>query len=191
MADSPTLHARGALGRLTKHRTGSRPVMNRKPAEQGLSIGDYLIHRLADYVQDRPRSGLRILKRIIDNGQAYALSKAVENAKIKLSNATTATVELFRPDAGINIQEEICRDDFDMSISDDLNQVFEVIDRTLRDAEITSRDVDQVILTGGSCKIPAFRQRVRSKFRSSRISDASVASRVALGLAQEARRLWS
>ena len=49
MADSPTLHARGALGRLTKHRTGSRPVMNRKPAEQGLSIGDYLIHRLADY----------------------------------------------------------------------------------------------------------------------------------------------
>lgn len=149
------------------------------------------LDRLAGYVQNKPRSGLRILKRIIDNGQTYALSKAVENAKIKLSNATTATVELFRPDAGINIQEEICRDDFDMSISDDLNQVFEVIDQALKTAEITPRDVGQVILTGGSCKIPAFRQRVRSKFRSSRIIDASVASRVALGLAQEARRLWS
>jgi hypothetical chaperone protein len=149
------------------------------------------LHRLADYVHKKPRSGLRILQRIMENGQAYSLSKAVEKAKIKLSTTTTTTVELFRPDAGFNIQEEICRDDFDMLISDDLNQVFEVIDRTLRDAEIAPRDVDQVILTGGSCKIPAFRQRVRSKFRSSRISDASVASRVALGLAQEARRLWS
>jgi len=149
------------------------------------------IHRLADYVHRNPRSGLRILQRILENGQAYSLSKAVEKAKIKLSTATTTTVELFRPDAGINIQEEICRDDFDMSISDYLNQVFEVIDRTLQKAEIAPRDVDQVILTGGSCKIPAFRQRVRSKFRSIRISDASVASRVALGLAKEARRLWS
>ena len=148
-------------------------------------------HRLANYVHNRPRSGLRILKRIIERGQAYALSKAVEKAKIKLSKATTATVELFRPDAGINIQEEICRDDFDESISDDLNQVFEVIDRTLRDAEVSPRDVDQVILTGGSCRIPAFRRRVHSKFRSSRISEVSVASRVALGLAQESRRLWS
>lgn len=149
------------------------------------------IHRLADYVHRNPRSGLRILQRILENGQAYSLSKAVEKAKIKLSTATTTTVELFRPDAGINIQEEICRDDFDMSISDYLNQVFEVIDRTLQKAEIAPRDVDQVILTGGSCKIPAFRQRVRSKFRSIPISDASVASRVALGLAKEARRLWS
>ncbi len=148
-------------------------------------------HRLANYVHNRPRSGLRILKRIIERGQAYALSKAVEKAKIKLSKATTATVELFRPDAGINIQEEICRDDFDESISDDLNQVIEVIDRTLRDAEVSPRDVDQVILTGGSCRIPAFRRRVHSKFRSSRISEVSVASRVALGLAQESRRLWS
>ena len=149
------------------------------------------LDRLAGYVRNKPRSGLRILKRVIENGQAYTLSRAVEKAKIQLSRGTTATMELFRPDAGINIQEEICRDDFDESISDDLNQVFEVIDRTLRDAEVSPRDVDQVILTGGSCRIPAFRRRVHSKFRSSRISDASVASRVALGLAQESRRLWS
>jgi hypothetical chaperone protein len=149
------------------------------------------LHRLAAYVHRNPRSGLRILKRIIENGQAYALSKAVEKAKIELSRTTMTTVELFRPDAGINIQEEVCRDDFDISISDDLNQVFEVIDRTLRDAEVAPRDIDQVILTGGSCRIPAFRERVESRFRSSRISDVSVASRVALGLAQESRRLWS
>lgn len=35
--------------RLAKHRTGQRPVMNRQPTEEGLSIGQYLIRRLADY----------------------------------------------------------------------------------------------------------------------------------------------
>jgi hypothetical chaperone protein len=149
------------------------------------------LDRLAGYVQNKPQSGLRILKRIIEHGQVYALSKAVENAKIQLSNATTATVELFRPDAGINLKEEVRRDDFDMSISDDLNQIFEVIDQALKTAEITPREVGQVVLTGGSCKIPAFSRRVHSKFPSSQVREASVASRVALGLALEARRLWA
>ena len=149
------------------------------------------LDRLAGYVRNKPRSGLRILKRVIENGQAYTLSRAVEKAKIQLSKATMATVELLRPDVGINIHADVRRDDFDMSISDDLNQVFEVIDHALKEAEITPREVDEVILTGGSCKIPAFRRRVRSKFRSSRVNEASVASRVALGLAHESRRLWS
>jgi hypothetical chaperone protein len=95
------------------------------------------LDRLAGYVRNKPRSGLRILKRVIENGQAYTLSRAVEKAKIQLSRGTTATVELLRPDVGINIHEDVRRDDFDMSISDDLNQVFEVIDHALMEAEIT------------------------------------------------------
>jgi len=149
------------------------------------------LDRLAGYIRNKPRSGLRILKRVIEYGQAYTLSRAVEKAKIQLSKGTTATVELLRPDIGINIHEDVRRDDFDMSISDDLNQVFEVIDHALKEAEITPREVDEVILTGGSCRIPAFRRRVHSKFRSSEVNEASVASRVALGLAHESRRLWS
>ena len=149
------------------------------------------LHRLAAYILDKPQSGLRILQRIIDNGQAYELSKAVEKAKIELSESTMATVELIRPQAGINIKQEVWRDEFEAKISNDLSDIFEVIDTAFQYAEISPQDVDQVILTGGSSKIPVFRQRVYSKFPSIQISDASVASRVALGLAQEARRLWS
>ncbi len=46
--DSSSAPARPA-GRLAKHRTGRRPVMDREPTEAGLSIGQYLIRRLADY----------------------------------------------------------------------------------------------------------------------------------------------
>ena len=146
---------------------------------------------LAQYTQNNKRSGLRIFERVVNSGQAYALSKAVEAAKIKLSSRTTATVELVRPDAGINIRQEVKREDFESAIGKDLDQIFETINYTLEDAGITAKDVDQVILTGGSCQIPAFKRRVQAKFRASKISDASVASRVSLGLAAEARRLWA
>ena len=146
---------------------------------------------LAQYTQNNKRSGLRIFERVVNSGQAYALSKAVEAAQIKLSSRTTATVELVRPDAGINIRQEVKREDFESAIGKDLDQIFETINYTLEDAGITAKDVDQVILTGGSCQIPAFKRRVQAKFRASKISDASVASRVSLGLAAEARRLWA
>jgi hypothetical chaperone protein len=149
------------------------------------------LNRLHMYVQSNNRSGLRILERVINSGQAYSLSKAVESAKIELSTKSTAMVELVRPDAGISIRQEVKRSDFVRKIADDLDQISKVIAHTLKKADITADNVDQVILTGGSCQIPAFKRRVASKFHSSKISDASVASRVSLGLAAEARRIWA
>ena len=148
------------------------------------------LDRLVGYIRGRPRSGLRILKRIIDNGQAFALSKAVEEAKIQLSRRTTASVTLVRHEAGININQEVSRRDFEERIADRLDLVFEVVDRTLADAGVGPTNVDQVVLTGGSCRLPAFRRRAKSKF-GPRVSERSEASRVALGLASEARRIWS
>ena len=146
-------------------------------------------HRLHKYTQNNKRSGLRILERVISGGHAYSLSKAVESAKIELSTKTTAMVELVRP--GISIRQEVKRADFVRKIAGDLDQISKVINYTLKAADITADDVDQVIMTGGSCQIPAFERRVKSKFQSSKISDASVASRVSLGLAAEARRIWA
>ena len=157
----------------------------------GLVRDSNSLSRMATLIHQKPRSGLRLLQRIIQNGQAYALSKAVEKAKIKLSQATSATVELYRPDAGIAIQEIIVRDKFENEISHYINQVFEIIDLTLKDAGLRAREVDQVMLTGGSCNIPLFKRKVRSKFSSSNVISEDVASRVALGLAREARRIWS
>ncbi len=162
--------------------------------------------RLMEYAHRNHQSGLRTLRSILEAGQAYALSKAVEDAKCELSKHHNASVELIRPGQEIAINEAVRREDFEESISDDLDQVFEVLDKTLQDADITAQEVRQVVLTGGSCLIPAFRQRIRRKFGADRVRYPSttgvvknpdpgpryvVASRVALGLASEARELWS
>ena len=96
----------------------------------------------------------------------------------------------WEQEAGININQEVSRRDFEERIADRLDLVFEVVDRTLADAGVGPTNVDQVVLTGGSCRLPAFRRRAKSKF-GPRVSERSEASRVALGLASEARRIWS
>ncbi len=149
------------------------------------------LSRMAAMIHEKPRSGLRLLQRIIENGQAFALSKAVENTKIKLSQATSATVELYRPDAGIAIKESVSREDFENAISDDLSEVFDIVNLTLKQAGLKKGEVDQVILTGGSCMIPLFHRKVSSKFSLSKVSKKAVPSRVSIGLAREARRIWS
>ena len=149
------------------------------------------LNRLAGYIQRNKMSGLRILERIIKNGQGYALSRAVEDAKKKLSRSTTASIGLVRPRWYININENCSRVDFEHKIADDLDQVFEVVDFALEEAGKASREVNHVILTGGSSQIPSFRRRVKSTFRDSKISNENSASRVALGLAEEARRCWA
>ncbi|KAH9600439.1 Heat shock protein 70 family [Trypanosoma melophagium] len=48
----------------------------------------------------------------------------------------------------------------------------EVVRRAMKDAQMTPADVDDVLLVGGSSRIPALRERLQSMFPSSRISGA-------------------
>lgn len=149
------------------------------------------LSRLSGYIQRNRRSGLRILERIVRNGHSFDLSKAVEDAKKKLSRKTTAPISLVRQASLVNINENCSRADFERKIADDVDQVFEVVQIALEDAGMVSSEVDRVILTGGSSQIPSFRKRASSGFRNSRIDLESSASRVSLGLAERARECWA
>ena len=149
------------------------------------------LSRLSGYIHRNRRSGLRILERIVRNGHSFDLSKAVEDAKKKLSRKTTAPISLVRQASLVNINENCSRADFERKIADDVDQVFEVVQIALEDAGMVSSEVDRVILTGGSSQIPSFRKRASSGFRNSRIDLESSASRVSLGLAERARECWA
>jgi hypothetical chaperone protein len=148
------------------------------------------LSQLVNLVQESKRSPLRLLKRILDGGHAYALCRAVEAAKIELSSKDEAEVVLRRPESGVGIAQPVSREDFEASIDQDLDLVIAQIDRALEDAQLTPREVDEVLLTGGSCMIPAFRRRLRQRFLARQLKERDVFSRVATGLAHHARKLW-
>lgn len=87
------------------------------------------------------------------------LQRAAENAKIELSSKPFAWVreEYIAERHGIplHLEHELSRHDFVDAISDLLAKTLESVARVLEDAEVDAADLQQVLMVGGSTRIPA------------------------------------
>jgi len=87
------------------------------------------------------------------------LVRAAEEAKIELSSHPFAWIreEYIAEKRGVplHIEYEVSRQQFEEAIADLLERTLVSIDRVLSDAELTPSDIDQVLLVGGSTRIPA------------------------------------
>jgi Fe-S protein assembly chaperone HscA len=96
-------------------------------------------------------------------GAVQALRKAVIDIKIKLSAETTASFDIELPN-GDRYQREIPRDVFDLLIEPILKRTAVPCKQALIDAGLKPEDVDEVVLVGGSSRIPAVRALVDNLF---------------------------
>jgi molecular chaperone DnaK len=87
------------------------------------------------------------------------LIRAAEQAKIELSSHPFAWIreEYIAEKRGVplHVEHEISRQQFERAIADLLEQTLVSVDRVLVDAEVAPPDIDQVLLVGGSTRIPA------------------------------------
>jgi Fe-S protein assembly chaperone HscA len=92
------------------------------------------------------------------------LRKAAIDAKIQLSNEKAAHFDMELP-SGDRYQREIPRDVFEKLIEPVLARTAGPCKQALADAGITPEQIDEVVLVGGSTRIPAVRQLVDDLFR--------------------------
>ena len=120
--------------------------------------GDDFDLRLADLLADEFEQAHKIDLR--QDHQAWArLQRAAEEAKIELSSAPYATVNLEyiasdKKKRPLHIQREIERQEFEDLIADLLDSTLDAIDLALADAKLEVDDLDRVLLVGGSTRIP-------------------------------------
>ena len=93
------------------------------------------------------------------DGRALArLTRAAEHAKIALSNAPFATIreEFIATAEGkpIHLEMEIERSRFEALINDMLESTIECVQQALEDASLTTDEINEVLLVGGSTRIP-------------------------------------
>jgi len=93
-----------------------------------------------------------------------AVRKAAIEAKIRLSSEDEARFDIELPN-GDRYQREIPRDVFDMLIEPVLERTAGPCKQALADAGITPEQIDEVVLVGGSTRIPAVRQLVDELFK--------------------------
>jgi Fe-S protein assembly chaperone HscA len=97
-------------------------------------------------------------------GAVQALRKAAIDAKIRLSTEQSASFDIELPN-GDRYQREIPREVFETLIEPVLNRTAGPCKQALADAAITPEQVDEVVLVGGSTRIPAVRALVDDLFK--------------------------
>jgi Fe-S protein assembly chaperone HscA len=96
-------------------------------------------------------------------GAVQAVRKAAIEAKIKLSTEQVAHFDLELPN-GDRYQREIPRAVFELLIEPVLERTAGPCRQAISDAGLTPEDIDEVVLVGGSTRIPAVRQLVDDIF---------------------------
>src|ERR1700677_584703 len=96
-------------------------------------------------------------------GAVQALRKAAIDAKIALSTEQAARFDIELPN-GDRYQREIPRDVFEVLIEPVLNRTVGPCKQALTDAGMTPEVIDEVVLVGGSTRIPAVRELVDDLF---------------------------
>ncbi len=128
--------------------------------------GDDFDQRIMDWLADefRKDTGIDLTK---DPSAVQRLKDAAEAAKKELSTRKETTIHLpyITADASgpKHLEQKLTRAKFEQLIADFLERTIRVVDSTLQVANATSETIDQVVLVGGSTRIPRVQELIASR----------------------------
>lgn len=115
------------------------------------------------------------------------LKEAAEKAKIELSSSTSTEINLpyIMPVDGIpkHLVKTLSRAKFEQLADHLIQRTIEPCKKALKDANMTEKDIDEVILVGGSTRIPAIQKVVEDIFHKSPSKGVNPDEVVAIGAA--------
>ena len=124
--------------------------------------GDDWDHRVIDWMADKfaaDNGGIDLRK---DKMARQRLKEAAEKAKMELSSTTQASINLpfITADATgpKHLDYTLTRAEFERITKDLLDRCKQPVERALKDADLGTGDIDEVILVGGSTRMPAVQQ---------------------------------
>ena len=128
--------------------------------------GDDFDNRLVDYIVKEIKNQEKVdLKD--DKMAMQRIKEAAEKAKKDLSGMTTTQISLpfiAQVDgAPISFEMDITRAKFEDLISDLVESTKEPVRKAMKDAGLTAKDIDKVLLVGGSTRIPCVQELVRKE----------------------------
>ncbi len=187
------------LGRLADHFGAGATMLTHLGADR-VPVPSYIIHMLGDWetivelsrrehmntielmvaTGDRPIQ-LRALRDLVQRNFGLPFYEQVEQVKVALSGAERAR---FRMEMGeILISDTIRRVEFERLIGPDARRVEACMDGALARAGLKANDIDIVLRTGGSSRIPMFGRMLAEKFGAARLREIDAFTSVAAGLA--------
>ena len=128
--------------------------------------GDDFDDRIVEYLKDefKKENGIDLSK---DKMAMQRLKDAAEKAKKDLSGVTTTQISLpfisQGSDGPLHLETTLTRAKFESLISDLVESTLEPVRKAMKDAKLTSKDIDKVILVGGSTRIPCVQELIKKE----------------------------
>ena len=149
--------------------------------------GDDLDQRIMEWLasefkKDNP--GIDLMK---DNMAKQRLKDAAEKAKKDLSGITSVQISLPFISMGVagplHLEKTLTRVEFNNLTKDLVDRTMVPVRNALRDAKLTANDIDQVLLVGGSTRIPAVQEAVKRELGKEPNKSVNPDEAVAIGAA--------
>ena len=113
----------------------------------------------------------RYNKDVKENPKALKrLNIAAEKAKKNLSTTTTVPIEIDSLIDGIDYTTSISRAKFEQLAEGFFNKSIEPLNRVLQDAKISKNDVDEIVLVGGTTRIPKIQELLSNYFNGKQLN---------------------
>ncbi len=128
--------------------------------------GDDFDKRLMDYMVDefKKENGIDLSK---DNMAMQRIKDAAEKAKKDLSSMTTTSINLpfltQNDDGPVHLDMSITRAKFENLCKDLFDSTLDSVRKAMKDAKMSKSDIDQVVLVGGSSRIPYIQNLIKDE----------------------------
>jgi molecular chaperone DnaK len=109
-----------------------------------------------------------------------------EQAKCRLSQESHATVTVPLPDGKGDYRRTFTRAEFETLVTDLVEKTLTPCRQAIKDAGLSATDVDEIVLVGGSTRMPLVQQRVQALFGKPPHCELNPDEVVALGAAVQA-----
>ena len=126
--------------------------------------GDDFDKRIMDWMCDefKKQNGIDLTG---DKMAMQRIREAAEKAKIELSNMLTTNINLpfisAGPNGPLHMDLDLTRAKFDEMTSDLVDRTIVCVNKALSDANMTPKDINKVLLVGGSSRIPAVQEAIK------------------------------
>ena len=115
-----------------------------------------------------------------------------EKAKKKLSSAEKATITIYNFYQELNLYVELTRDEFNNICEDLYERIKLALDKVIMEAKVSIEQIDDIVVVGGSSKIPKIKTILIEKFGETKIRDQiNPDEAVAIGATWQAHKIIS
>ena len=148
----------------------------------GEDFDNIIVNFLVD--EFKKESGIDVKK---DAAAMQRVKDEAEKAKKELSSSTSTDINLpflsADADGPKHFEYTLTRAKLEELVSDLLNRLEEPVQKALKDAKLTTKDIDEIVMVGGMTRMPAVVEKVKSIFGKDPMQGVNPDEVVAVGAA--------